>query len=419
MFKKAIKEVAILTSAIVNTIFYNLSGFSKRKTNRVILGSWSGHKIADNSRFFLEYIKDNDDYEIIWCGRKHLRDSPILDHPNINFVQYNTPKCLYYSLTSSYAFICNTYRDISTLNLLKGATIVQLWHGFGLKNTLASKKMSPASKFYYLLGSGSFEQYHYFISSSDLNTQKMLYTFQNNGITAERIILSGQPKNDFLLTKNTEQFKQSLKHKYFFKYNIPQDKKIVLYLPTFREQKTFSFGDIDHRCKQNLQKILSSNDTIIIEKKHFKDKCKKNNQSNNQFTYIIDSDEETQELLLISDMLITDYSSCYLEYLLLDRPIIHFAYDFDMYKNSDRGFFFSLEQLAAGPITRNLAETLDAIDEQLKEDSYKVQRQQIKQKAMMYDEGKSCQKIINTILKNAHIQYKLKSQQGNYQSTKG
>ncbi|WP_353894464.1 CDP-glycerol glycerophosphotransferase family protein [Proteinivorax hydrogeniformans] len=397
--KNFIKNSLILGSIVLNTVFYFLSGFSKRKPNRIMFGSWSGYKIGDNPMHLLDYLKNNENIEIIWCGKKHLKDIDIINHKNVQFVQYNTLKSLYYALTSKYVFISNTYRDIALINLFKGATFVQLWHGFGLKKTLATNKRSRLKKLYYELGKNSYEKYSYFISSSELNTKKLLSAFKNNGITNDKVIASGQPKNDFLLKERSNSYIQVIKERYKLKYAIPTDKKIILYLPTFRDNKpTFSFSELKNKDELKLEKELNKNNAIIIEKMHFKDSGNKSKRAD-EHIFKVCKTEEINELLLISDMLISDYSSCYLDYLLLDRPIIHFAYDYNEYKTVDRGFYYDLDVLAAGPITYTLEETIEQIAKILNnQDNYKQKRRAIKQLAMTYETGDSCKKISDVVL---------------------
>ena len=62
------------------------------------------------------------------------------------------------------------------------------------------------------------------------------------------------------------------------------------------------------------------------------------------------SNIDTQELLLMTDLLVTDYSGCYVDFLMLDRPILHFAYDRQYYEKADRGLYFNLDEVAGGAI---------------------------------------------------------------------
>jgi CDP-glycerol glycerophosphotransferase (TagB/SpsB family) len=66
-------------------------------------------------------------------------------------------------------------------------------------------------------------------------------------------------------------------------------------------------------------------------------------------------------LLLITDILITDYSSCYFDFTLLNRPIIHFVYDYDEYKNQDRGLYYDLEDVKGGYIVYEERQLVEAI----------------------------------------------------------
>lgn len=403
ILKNILFDFLYLINTLANTLSYFISGFSKRKNNRVILGSWGGHKISDNPRYLLDYLKDEKSLEVIWCGRKHLKGSEALQSVNIKFVNYNSLESIYYALTSRYVFIANTYRDVALVNLFKGAVVTQLWHGFGLKNTLAAKELSFAKKIYYSLGQKTYEKCDYFISSSELNTKKILTTFKYHGIEESKVVRCGQPKNDFLINNNNNtDFINSIRAKFKESNDIPLDKKLVLYLPTFRSKgESFSFSELKGAKLDAISMILEKNNAVLIEKKHLKDHGRKDIPTHREFIYSLESSMESQELLLVSDVLVTDYSSCYLDYTLLGRPIIHYAYDYDIYKVMDRGFFYKLEDLAAGPIAQSFEGLLEHLSLCLSSDEYfKQKRREIQHTAMAYETGESCNKILDLIVKS-------------------
>ena len=79
------------------------------------------------------------------------------------------------------------------------------------------------------------------------------------------------------------------------------------------------------------------------------------------FAYAYSSNQDIQELYLVSDMLITDYSSVMFDYSILRRPMIFFAYDIEKYKEQIRGFYFNLEEEAPGPIVKDSIDLVKSV----------------------------------------------------------
>jgi len=419
--KKATKKHKILMemiyglSMLVNLLGYHLSGFARRRKNRLVFGAWGGNKYSDNPRFLFEKLRkmDSKNLELIWVGKDHLRDLDIFQGPNpkVTFVKRNSLKSYYCQLTADKAFFANSYRDFGLLNLLKGATKVQLWHGFGLKNTLSAKRdVSPMKKRYYRVGAKSFEEYDYFISSSPANTQKILESFQGNGITPEKVIPSGQPKNEFLIEsghtgEKSNQAKENLREELLLKYGIPKDKLLFTYLPTFRDHRdTLKLSGLIGSEAEGLDEALKEAGAVLLEKFHLADNIA-HELSKNESIYRVDAKEDSTDLLLITDVLITDYSSCYVDFSLLDRPVIHFLYDLEDYKTLDRGLYYPIEKYKAGPMVKELNElfafislagnrkgTLPSEPEFMPE-----AREKVRKELMTYEKGKSTEEILAVV----------------------
>ncbi len=117
-------------------------------------------------------------------------------------------------------------------------------------------------------------------------------------------------------------------------------------MPTFRESETLFFENFD---KNDFQKFLAENTLLFCIKLHPKSKLNeefKNIQSEN--IMLINKDADSYVFLKLADVLITDYSSIYFDYLLLDRPIIFFAYDLKEYLNDSRKMYFDYDEFTPG-----------------------------------------------------------------------
>lgn len=401
---------------LLNVIIYFLSGISIRKKNRIIFGAWSGMKYGDNSKYIYEYIlKHYSDYELIWVGCEKLRDQ-VPTNSTSRFIEKSSLKAYYYALTSKYVFFTNGYLDITKrFNVLRNSVITQLWHGGGIKRILADsveakwekKEISTPQWLNYNVGRRSYNKCQYFITSSEEREKNILSAFRYFGINSSHdIIKHGQPRNDFLINNNDSEYIHNIKKKISEKYNIPQDKKVVLYLPTYRDKTkiNFSFSQCMESQGNAFESLLEANNAIIIEKAHSKDMNNENNKMNKNSKYVynlnnVSNEIDTQELMLVSDILITDYSGCYLDFLLLNRPIIHFGYDYEEYKNNDRGFKYDLKDVAGGVFVDNKKDLIAELKLHLEDSTrYKQRRDQINKLMNSYEKGQSCMYITESVL---------------------
>jgi len=182
----------------------------------------------------------------------------------------------------------------------------------------------------------------------------------------------------------------------------------VAYLPTFRDTKqaSFSFHNLGSENRKKLNQILEKHGAVLLEKNHFVDGFLRDNEESHNirdliFTLEEKGDVDTQEILLVSDLLITDYSGCYLDFLLLDRPVIHFAYDYDYYDKKDRGLYYALDKVAAGDIVHNLENLLRVLDLSLQDRRRgDNQRARIRELMISKENGDSCEVICNSILES-------------------
>lgn len=385
---------------LIELPLYILSGLIVRKENRIVFGEWNGDRYTDNARYMFEYMKDKQGYELIWVGKSETQKY-IPEKENTKFVEYGSLKAYYYILTSKYAFITHSQNDISKYNIMRKAIIIQLWHGIGIKNIgyLSSERKNLISKFQFKIQT-IIRKYDYFICSSQINKERNLKAFTNNGITQNNTIESGQPRNTVLMNYTNNQI-EKIKQKLCTKYNIPINKKIIMYMPTFRKnnKKRFSFSKLTNKNKENLNRILKKNNAIILEKAHQQD-VYKNKKEINRYIYNVgnQTDINTQELLLIADILITDYSSCYLDYILLDRPIIHFAYDYEEYLNSEQGLYYDLDDIAGGDIVILTNELLKSLENNLINSNKDTEKRKLIRKRMLsFEEGLGSETIFETV----------------------
>lgn len=277
----------------------------------------------------------------------------------------------------------------------KGVTYIQTWHGTPLK------KLALDMDNVFMAGESTIESYK---ENFRANTMTWDYLLSQNHYSTEifrrafaftkEMLEIGYPRNDVLFQKNNSSSIASLKES----LGLPKDKKIILYAPTWRDNEFYDKGMYKfnpHMDFDLLQKELSQ-DTVMIIKYHYLIMDQIDWSPYEGFIYSFDMTHDISTLYLVSDILITDYSSVMFDYSLLRRPMLFYCYDLEEYKDNLRGFYFDFISEAPGPITRTTEELIDAIHN-YQELTYQDRYQRFIEKYNHADDGNASQKVIDII----------------------
>ena len=240
------------------------------------------------------------------------------------------------------------------------------------------------------------KNYSYHISTSDLSS-RILST--DNGLYYNKFLPLGMPRNDlfFHFTLDNPSIKSvSNEFKSF--------EKIVLYTPTFRDYEKFDNSEVRSifgysNDIQPLIKVLERHNAILIVKLHPLQNSSVINKLNtpNIISYNTSQNQYSlYDLMCISDALVTDYTSTYFDYLLLNRPVLFNFYDKEKYQKT-RGFSISnIEELCAGPIATSFESFVAGLDSILSgNDEYAVKRDWVNSLINLYTDGNSAERIVN------------------------
>ena len=387
----------------INFFFYLISCLVIKKKNRIVFGAWLGDRFGDNPRFLIEWLaeKHPNEFELIWIGKPFVYEQLNMKD-KIKFYKRNSMQGLFYSITAHYAFFSHSHHDISNLNIFGNCITVQLWHGIPLKRIGddAIGYQSP-NDFFSNFNKNKMVNYKFYISSSQENSNKLLSAFRQNSITADKILSIGQPRNDYLINQKDDTV--TYKKKLYDIFPEIKDKNIITYMPTFRDvtAKNFSFKLLTGKEQEKLTELLQKHNAVILEKNHYAETgaSKVNLSPSPYIKSLSDVPFDSQELLLATDLLITDYSSCYFDFLLLDRPIIHYAYDYQSYGSVDRGFYYDLENVCGGSIVKTDEELLESLDKNLSEPNlHKMDRNNTIDFLLNNEKGISNEEIYKHIL---------------------
>ncbi|MDO5850382.1 MAG: CDP-glycerol glycerophosphotransferase family protein [Methanobacteriaceae archaeon] len=268
-------------------------------------------------------------------------------------------KNMYNLATSKYVFLADNFFPIAFMNFHKDAIITQLWHACGTFKQFGYDFVDDEHK-KLLLKIG--ERVNYLLVSSSNIADIYAHAF---GMDVSKTLPFGCPKLDYYSKEVMSlENKNKIRDKYKSKYPEIGDKKIVLYAPTFRETSKYN-NVFDYFDFKSFTRELGD-EYILFIRLHPKmslfsdtdfdgilaDACSDENIIN-----VADIKDE-EELLLVSDVLITDYSSMMAEYALLHRPTVFFAYDLDNYIKNERDFYIDFIEDVPGNVVYNMNELI-------------------------------------------------------------
>lgn len=323
--------------AVVKIIFSILGCFPKK--NLLFFESFHGKQYSDNPRAIYEYIQENSSqYQCIWAVKKGYEDYFIQN--NIPYVRRLSFKWVLTMPRAEYWFF-NT-RMPSWMRKGRHTTYVQTWHGIPLKKLgldIEDVKMPGAdTKKYRQAFLKESKRWDYLISPNSYTTEIFRQAFGYAGAVLEK----GYPRNDILIKEKENIFlKEELKKK----LEIPINHQVLLYAPTWRDNEFIEKGKYTLNNRFPFEKVLKANpETTILTRMHYLVSESMDFGIYGSRVKNVSDYPDIRELYLITDVLITDYSSVMFDFALLKRPIFLYMYDHENYRENLRGFYFSPEK---------------------------------------------------------------------------
>ncbi|MBT3119823.1 CDP-glycerol glycerophosphotransferase family protein, partial [Bacillus inaquosorum] len=213
----------------------------------------------------------------------------------------------------------------------------------------------------------------------------------------KRVFELGYPANDIFFKKDISGLRDELKEK----VGIPKDKKVILYAPTWRDNESSASWQHSFEIKINLNDFMErlSDEYILLLRMHhlISDSIVIPDEYKDHI-FNVSSYDDIQELYVISDILITDYSSVFFEFANTKKPILFFAYDYNLYKEEIRGFYLDMKKDLPGPILQSSEELLNSIKNiKQVELEYKSSYDKFIKKYCEIEDGNSARKIIEEV----------------------
>ncbi|WP_346731558.1 CDP-glycerol glycerophosphotransferase family protein [Staphylococcus sp. IVB6227] len=332
---------------------------SKRavKNNTIVFESFGGKSYSDNPKCIYEYMKLRyPQYKYYWVAQ----NSETFKSPNnLNIVVKNSRA--YYNLyKKAHVWVLNSRLPLH-MQKKENQLYIQTWHGTPLKrlaNDMHKVRIPNTTTALYKKNFyRATRRWDYLISPNKYSTEIFRSAFW---MDTDRILEVGYPRNDLLVNHQDDKIlqqdiRQSLK--------IPDGKKVILYAPTWRDDDYFYVGSYKFELTLDLSKLQKSlgDNYVILLRMHYFIANRLDLSGLEGFAIDVSGHPDISELFLISDALITDYSSVMFDYGILKRPQFFFAYDIDKYNQELRGFYMNYHKDLPGPIYQTTDELLTGL----------------------------------------------------------
>ncbi|GHH97455.1 hypothetical protein AM1BK_09980 [Neobacillus kokaensis] len=383
-------------SKLAYKLLFKMVSILPAKPNLIIFESFLGKQYSDSPRAIYEYLKTHyPEYDLVWSVDPRFEKGFV--DKGVPYARRFSIKWLF--LMAQARFWVTNSRMPLWIPKPKHTIYLQTWHGTPLKKLVFDMKEvrmpGTTTEDYKQHFYQESRNWDYLISPNRYSTEifKRAFKFE------KKLIESGYPRNDIFYKPERDEIAKRFKEI----HHLPNDKKIILYAPTWRDNQFYQIG----KYKMDLQLDLTllqqelGEEYIIILRMHYLVAENFNLDAFKGFAYDFSKHEDIQELYLISDLLITDYSSVFFDYANLKRPMIFFTYDLDEYKEDIRGFYFNLAEKAPGPLVKTTAEVIEAIKGYEENKVYADKMNEFYQQFCYLEDGHAAERVVNeVILKN-------------------
>ena len=360
------------------------------KKDWVIFESFMGRNYSGQPKYIYEYMQKHygDKYTYIWSVDKRGLKIP----GKHKTVKRSGLRYFYYMNRSKY-WILNMKQPLSVPKR-EETVLLETWHGTPLKrlafdlNDVVGGVSNYKDKFY-----RQKEAWDYLLSDNPFSTEKFQSCFM---YPKEKILEYGYPANDPLYALDREERAKKIKEK----LGIPLDKKVIMYAPTWRDDNYYEIGQFKFDLDLDVNRLEKEfgDEYVILLRLHYLvvealDMSKYGDFAVNGSAY-----DDVTDLYLITDILITDYSSVFFDFANLKRPVLYYTYDLERYRDVLHGFYLSMEDDLPGPMLLTNDDVVDAIKNIDKiEEQYKDRYEEFYDRFCCVDDGHASERVVKKI----------------------
>lgn len=330
---KYVKPLYRVYNLLGNACICLLKIFVKSDDKLILFISFGGKKYDDSPKAIYETMCKDErfkEYSFVWAFEKPSE----FEVPGAKKIKVDT---LTYYLTALSARVWITNSTVERGLNFKGKHTLYFdtWHGTPIKKM--GSDIADDNKSFKMRGAWPVD-----IMTAQSEYEADIFSRVFN-IPRNKFILCGLPRND-ILANYSKEYRDRLR----ITLGIPDGKKVILYMPTFREYEK----DDSMQCVltppldlQKWERALGEN-YVFLFRAHY-EVAKAMDIQDNCFIQNVTNYPSLEHLMIVSDILISDYSSAFFDYSIMDKPMLYFTYDYDEYA-SKRGMYFDIRELLHG-----------------------------------------------------------------------
>lgn len=345
--KKIKKNKRVIAYYLYNKFFTRMAV----KDNYVIFESFFGKSYSDSPKYIYEYLSKNypNKYKFIWVLNKKTK----LPYKSIQVKRFSIRYCYYMAVSKYNVF---NVRQPEWYRKREGNVFLETWHGTPLKRLVFDQEeVMGASPLYKAQFYKQSRVWDYLVSANHFSSK----VFRSAFLYDKEMLEYGYPRNDILNSDNRDEIAARIRKK----LNIPEGKKTILYAPTWRDDEYYGRGKYKFALNLDLPRLKEefADEYVVLLRTHYFIADSLDVSEVQDFAINVSKYDDISELYLVSDLLITDYSSVFFDYANLKRPILFYTYDIEKYRDMIRGFYLDIDTELPGPLLYTNDEVIEAI----------------------------------------------------------
>lgn len=358
-------------------------------TNMILFESFFGKSYSDSPKYIFEYLNKNypGTYRCVWVYAEKKLDIPF----PAKQVKRLSPRYFYYLARSKY-MVFNGRQPVF-FRKREGNVFLETWHGTPLKKlAFDMEDVTSASPLYKEDIYHQTRAWDYLVAPNPFSEQVFRRAFDYQG----RILDTGYPRNDILYDAEKERLITDIKKE----LNLPEDKKVILYAPTWRDDEFYGPACYKFSLKLELDRMKEElgDEYAVILRMHYFIADVLDLSGYEGFAYNLNKYDDVARLYLISDLLITDYSSVFFDYANLRRPMLFFMYDMEKYRGVLRGFYLDVDEELPGPVLLDTEEIIDAVQNiDAVREQYKDKYDKFCEKYCAWEDGRAAERVVDAV----------------------
>ncbi|NLL00726.1 MAG: bifunctional glycosyltransferase family 2 protein/CDP-glycerol:glycerophosphate glycerophosphotransferase [Clostridiales bacterium] len=389
--RKKLKRIMHNKKAFYKSLYIHI--FLKRpvKRNWILFESFFGKSYSDSPKYIYEFISANlpGKYKCIWVINEKGKKIPFR-HKKIKRFSLR----YYYYLARCGYIVFNSRQPVWAVKR-KENVFLQTWHGTPLKKLVFDiDDISSATPKYKQQVYKQSRAWDYLIAANGFSSE----TFKRCFLFNKTILNTGYPRNDILHSPDRDQIASIIRNR----LSIPRDKKTILYAPTWRDDEFYDKGQYKFKLHLDLDLMRKEleDEYVILIRTHYFIADSLDLSSLSGFAYNVSKYDDISELYLISDILITDYSSVFFDFANLKRPMLFFTYDLEKYRDVLRGFYIDIEKEVPGPLVFTSEEVIEAIKEiDVIQEKYKDRYEEFYNRFCGWEDGQASKKVVESVFR--------------------